>query len=135
MLQLALAQDIGDAERTGAVDAACILQTLEDITQEINYTLWELSGMGGDRFQRLETAAKIMGNDKVYNISELMKLHALNLNKLAEIVASFAEEPTEEQKEVLKKQQEEIGKRYIDHDPIINQYKREAHLAFPECVS
>lgn len=100
---------------TQYVLTACMIQTLEDITQEINTTVYAWTKIypnPEERDKLLKETAKQFGNDKLYNLRELLNQHSKNLTDIADFLSKFIEDP----------KPNEVGKMDMDRRNLANEY-------------
>lgn len=101
-----------------------MLQSLQDITQEINVIVGAWSSLKIEEGSKknaatLQKVAALIGNDYMYNLRELLLLHAGNLEAIAKMMNSVIKEPDLKQKQELYEIRQEIATDYQKNNTTI----------------
>lgn len=122
--------DILSADETiEALGMVAIFNALEEITQEINAVAHcfgdkEMFPTPADVNLRGKQAAKLIGNDKLYNLRELLRLHTANLEGFSRFINSLVTEPDTAKRIKLEKQREKLPSEYYERGwrPVVSHY-------------
>ena len=106
-----------------------ILNALEDITQEINAVTCclndkELFPTAADVKNRANQAAALIGNDRLYNLREVLRMQTMNLKEFARLVDFIVVEPNADKRRELAEQREKLPGEYYERGwrPAVSHY-------------
>ena len=95
------------------------LQALEQITQEINLAFHYVK-MDGLKLEKTIPALKRdIGNDALFIIKELCRIHGNNLKNLATFIGEYTDEPGEDKRAELQSIIDELPEKYKDNSIIL----------------
>ena len=95
------------------------LQALEQITQEINLA-FHYTKMGDLQFKKaIPAVKKDIGNDALFVIKELCRIHGNNLKNLAAFIDEYTDEPGEDKRAELQSIIDELPEKYKDNSIIL----------------
>ena len=95
------------------------LQALEQITQEINLA-FHYTKMDDLKLEKtIPAVKKDIGNDALFVIKELCRIHGNNLKNLAAFIDEYTDEPGEDKRAELQSIIDELPEKYKDNSIIL----------------
>ena len=96
------------------VETAIFLQALEQITQEINILMHVLGVDDTNLSKTLPKVKKDIGNDYLYMLKELCRIHGKNLLYFNQLMGRFTDEPSEEERARINETAKKLPEKYKD---------------------
>lgn len=102
-----------------ALGMVAVFNALEEITQEINVIVHclaneEMFPTPADVNIRARYAAILIGNDTLYNLRELLRIHTTNLEGFTRFIDTLITEPNAAKRMELEKQREKLTNEYFE---------------------
>lgn len=112
-----------------ALTMVSVFGTLEVITQEINAVInfmgkSEEFQTGEDVKRHARQAVVLIGNDRLYMLRELLRIHSFNMDSMYNLVNSIVKEPDDEKRKELLERCEQLPAEYFETgwNPIISDF-------------